>query len=247
MSSPRLIVLSLRYSSWSIRPWLALKAAGSDFETQTVEIPEIGAPDEDEGDDEAARADRQRDRLAARRRLGSVTGLFPVLEVDGRQIHESLAICEWTAERYPEAGLWPADPLERARARSLCCEMMTGFSALRTEMSCHVFARVPDFRPDPSTQIDIDRVLEIWHTSLDASGGPFLAGSFGILDCFYFPVLTRFRTYGILLDAALEAYAARLEAHPAVAAWRLVASEAPALPAYDAMIRERGGDPLAAL
>ena len=245
MPSSRLVVLSLRYSSWSMRPWLALTAAGVDFETCTVEIPEIGAAGDETG--EAALAELRRNRLADRRRLGSVTGLFPVLEVAGRRIHESLAICEWVAERHPEAELWPPDPLDRARARSLCCEMMTGFASLRTEMSCHVFARVPDFRPSASTQVDIERVLEIWRTCLDASGGPFLGGGFGILDCFYFPVLTRFRTYGILLDEPLEAFAARLEAHPAVVAWRSVASVAPALPAYDAMIRRLGGDPLAAL
>jgi len=244
MSGPRLIVLSLRYSSWSMRPWLALTAAGADFDTITVEIPEIGVHRSEDG---AALADLRRQQLAARRRLGSVTGLFPVLEVDGTQIHESLAICEWAAERYPEAELWPADAMQRARARSLCCEMMTGFTALRTQMSCHVFARVADFRPDPSTQVDIDRVFEIWRTCLDGSGGPFLGGAFGILDCFYFPVLTRFRTYGIPLDPTLEAFAAGLEAHPAVTAWRSVARGAPALPAYDAMIRERGGDPVAAL
>ena len=243
MSRLRLYVLSLRYSSWSIRPWLALRVANADFDVETVEIPDLGLQGQTDG---PGLVDLRQERLASRRGQGSVTGLFPVLEVEGTPIHESLAICEWIAEAYPGAGLWPADPLDRARARAVCCEMTTGFLQLRSRMLCHVFARVPDYRPDASTTIEIERVKEIWHASLDRSSVGFLFGSFGITDCMYFPVLTRFRTYGIELDVELETYAQRVESHSAVRAWREAAASAPAIPVYDEMIRNLGGDPEAA-
>lgn len=243
MSEPILHVLSLRYSSWSIRPFLALLAAGADFRTETAEVEDLNVAPVARGEALVAESAA---RLARRRRLGSVTGLFPVLTVEGRAIHESLAICEWVADAYPEAGLWPAEAVERGQARAICCEMLSGFEHLRSRMSCHVFARVPGFRPDAATEIDIQRVFEIWGGALEASGGPFLFGRFGIPDCMYFPVLTRFRTYGVALPPALEAYAERLEADPIIEKWRSAAAEAPAIASYDEMIRSLGGDPAAA-
>jgi glutathione S-transferase len=234
----RLHVLSLRYSSWSIRPWLALTAAKAHFETETVEIEGLGVQSTNEG---PGLVQVGPDQLSTRRKLGSVTGLFPVLYVDGIPIHESLAIGEWVAESYPDARLWPSNPLTRARARAVCCEMVSGFHPMRSSMSCHPFARVPNHTPDPATEIDIRRIFEIWRKSLDASGGPFLFGSFGLPDCFYFPVLTRFRTYGVELEPALETYARSLESHPAVLAWRRSARNAPPIPAYDEYIRKLGG------
>lgn len=239
----RLSVLSLRYSSWSIRPLLALSAAGADFEVETVTLPEMGVAVEATGD---ALAQHLREQREHRQALGSVIGLFPVLHVGTAQIHESLAICEWAADTFPEAGLWPTDTLSRARARSLASEMASGFPHLRNRMPCQIFARVPDFRPDVETELEIERVFTLWRTSLEESGGPFLFGSFGIVDCMYFPVLTRFRTYGVALPADLEFWAQELEAHPAVNAWRALAVKAPPIPVYDALVREMGGDPSAA-
>jgi glutathione S-transferase len=239
----RLTVLSLRYSSWSMRPWLALRAAEVPFSLETVQLPGLSVQGAKPG---PALTNISVDELSHRRSLGSVTGLFPVLTVDGTQVHESLAICEWVADVFPDAALWPVDPLDRARARSACCEMVSSFQALRTKMSCHAFTRVPAFQPDPATQADIRRVFEIWHDALNASGGPYLFGRFGIADCMYFPVLTRFRTYGIELDSDLESFAQRLEKHAAVQAWAREASEAPSIPAYDDYIRQIGGDPEAA-
>ncbi len=229
-----LSVLSLRYSSWSIRAWLALKHAGADFETRTIVLDDMGT----------ASGTQLR---KARRALGSVAGFFPVLRVAGEAIHEALAIAEWTAETYPEAGLWPTDPLARARARAISCEMAAGLPNLRTHLSCHVFARVPTFTPDPATHAEIERVFEIWGGCLERSGGPFLFGAFGVADAMYFPVVTRFQTYAVPLPAELAGYAAALAALPAVRSWREAAATAPRLPQYDRYIQQLGGDPDAAL
>lgn len=233
-------VLSLRYSSWSIRPWLALTTAGAPFSFETVELEDLAAQGVDCGPALTAISAEQ---LARRRAQGSITGLFPVLYVDGQPIHESLAICEWAAEAFPEAGLWPEDLLERTRARAACCEMVAGFQQLRTHMSCNVFARVPKQVRSDAVERDILRVLEIWRDSLDASGGPFLFGKFSIADCMYFPVLTRFRTYGVELDSHAEAYAREMDAHDSIEKWRQVALTAPPIPVYDQAIRRLGGDP----
>jgi glutathione S-transferase len=121
MSKLTLTVLSLRYSSWSMRPWLALTHAGVKFETETVELPHMQRA----GDTTS---------LAQRRAMGSVRGLFPVLRVDGTAIHESLAICEYVADTHAATQLWPADALRRAEARAICSEMVSGFTSMRVFM-----------------------------------------------------------------------------------------------------------------
>jgi glutathione S-transferase len=230
MPTLKLTVLSLRYSSWSMRPWLALTHAGAKFETETVELPHMLRAGETTS-------------LAQRRSLGSIRGLFPVLRVDGTPIHESLAICEYVADTHPAAQLWPTDALRRAEARAICSEMVSGFTSMRGEMSCHWLGRVPGFKPSPSARADVDRVFELWGEKLARSGGPFLFGRFSIADAMYFPVLTRFRTYGIELPQEIAAYAATLEAHPAVRALLAKARTAPRIPVYDDALRQLGGDP----
>jgi glutathione S-transferase len=230
MSKLKLTVLSLRYSSWSMRPWLVLYHTGVPYETETVALPHMARQSEDTS-------------LAQRRALGSVRGLFPVLRVEGTAIHESLAICEYIADMFPEARLWPAEPLQRAGARAICSEMVSGFSAMRNELSCHLFGRVPSFTPSEAARTDIERVFEIWSEKLAASGGPFLYGRFTIADAMYFPVLTRFRTYGVELPRSLASYAEALDAQPAVRALVAVAATAPRIPVYDDYVRRFGGDP----
>jgi glutathione S-transferase len=229
MPSLELTVLSLRYSSWSMRPWLALTHAGADFRTTTAALESFDAP------------------LSRRRELGSVSGLFPVLRVDDVPIHESLAICEYAAEAFGEARLWPEAMIERARARAVCAEMASDFAALRKEMSCHLFARAPAFRPSDAARAHIDRVLEIWEDLLNRSGGPFLFGSPTIADFFYFPVVARFRTYGIDLPGFARTFAASLDTLPAVAALVESARAAPANALYDDYILSLGGNPTAVL
>jgi glutathione S-transferase len=233
MSKLTLTVLSLRYSSWSMRPWLALQQAGARFDTKTIELPGMGQP--------------TAPSLAERRALGSVRGLFPVLHVDGTPIHESLAICEYVAEAYPDAQLWPKDGLLRAEARAISCEMLSGFGDLRREMSCHLFGRVPALKPGPAACADIARVFEIWEEKLAHSGGPFLFGGFSIADAMFYPVLTRFRTYRVAVPAELAAYAEAIDSHPAVRALVERARLAPRIAHYDENLRGLGGDPDAAL
>ena len=244
MSTLELAVMSLRYSSWSIRPWLALTHAGAKFSVRTADLAAEARQSSGGG---ITQGDIASVSLKRRRALGSVTGLFPVLWIDGEPIHEALAICEWVAEAYPEAKLWPERAMDRARARSISSEMATNFTNLRTHLSCNVFARVPGFIPDAATGAEIERVFEIWRACLDRSGGPFLFGAFGIADSMYFPVLTRFRTYQVELASDLGEYARAVEESRPVTQWRRVAREAPALPAYDAKIRELGGNPMATL
>jgi len=224
-----LIVLSLRYSSWSMRPWLALSHAGAAFETETVVLTSFDAP------------------LAERRGLGSVRGLFPVLRIDGTPVHESLAICEYAAEAFPAARLWPEDRIDRARARAISVEMVSGFLSMRREMLCHPFARVPGFEPSAAARNDIERVLEIWSECLGRSGGPFLFGRVSIADFMFYPVLTRLRTYGQPVTGHAAEYARALDALPAVAKLVEVGRKSPAIGIYDDYVRGLGGDPAATL
>ena len=242
----RLICLSLKYSSWSMRPWLVLTHAGADFETVTVELDDVRRQG-DPADDSGNLVTIGESQLGERRALGSVHGLFPTLWIDGTPIHESLAICEYAAEAFPDARLWPDDAMARARARAVSCEMATGFLAMRGELSCHLFGRVADHAPSDATQKDISRVIEIWSECLDRSGGPFLFGEFGIADAMYFPVLTRFRTYDIPVPEPVLEYAQSLETFPAVARLVAKARTDPRELVYDDYLRELGGDPEAAL
>jgi len=233
-----LTVLSLRYSSWSMRAWLALTQAGASFRTVTVELPHMTRK---------AHEPEVTLSLAERRKLGSVSGMFPVLRVDGEPIHESLAICELAAELFPEAGLWPADRLARARARAICAEMASGFRVIRGELSSHLFARVPGFSPSREARDEIARVFEIWSEALDRSGGPYLFGEFGIADAMYYPMLGRFRTYGVELPASIAPYAEAIDRAPAVRALIEAARTAPRLALYNRYVQLLGGDPDAAL
>jgi glutathione S-transferase len=240
MSVLRLIVMSLRYSSWSMRPWLALEHAGARFTTHTADV-EIGVQDD------RGRALSPTQQRTARRALGTASGFFPVLYVDDTPIHESLAICEWVAESFPAAGLWPEAGIARARARAVAAEMHAGFAALRGALPCHVFARVPRAQLEAPVRADVERVFEIWRECLEASGGPFLFGRFGVPDAMFFPVLTRLRTYDVPLPDDLTGFADALEGLPAVRSWRAVAARAPRYPYYDALVTAQGGDPDAAL
>lgn len=195
-----LYIGSKNISSWSMRPWLALKHAGVDF--REVLIPLY-----------------QPETKTEIRKI-SPSGRVPALHHGDLVIWESIAICEYAAELFPEAKLWPAERQARAVARSLAAEMHAGFSALRSEMSMQIAARASK-TPSALARADIDRVLEIWLSCRERYGraGDFLFGHFTIVDAMYAPVVTRFETYAVELPSAARAYADHVLALPAMREW----------------------------
>lgn len=189
-----------RYSSWSVRPYLALAATGADFRTEVIVL------------DQPATASQ----IAAVNPAGRV----PVLHHGALVVHDSLAICEYLHELFPDAGLWPRDREQRARARSITAEMHSGFTALRRDMPQDLCASKPDVGHTPDALREAARIREIWREQRAvATTGPYLFGTFTIADAFFTPVAGRFRTYGVPLDAVSQAYADELLARPAMAAW----------------------------
>jgi glutathione S-transferase len=193
------------WSSWSMRPWLVLKRAGADF----VETPI------------ALRTEQTDAKIRA---AGSPSGLVPVLKDGDLVIWDSLAICEYVAEAFPKAALWPDDRAARALGRAACAEMHSGFHSLRGELSMDLAKQVVATLV-PATETDVRRMVALWLGLLRRFGGPFLLGeTWTIADAFFTPVATRFRTYGVRLtdygdDGAAGAYGARLLEQPEYLAW----------------------------
>lgn len=196
-------------SSWSLRPYLALVHTGLPFEDRTISL--------------------DRPDTRARALEASPSGRVPVL-IDGElAVWDSLAICEYLAELVPGAGLWPAERVARARARSISAEMHAGFAALRKHMPMNLRKRAPGAGHAPDAMADAARVMQLWRDCRGvAVGGPFLFGSFTIADAMYAPVVTRFASYGVELDAVCRAYANEIEALPGLQAWRAAAEREPA-------------------
>ncbi len=201
-----LYVGSKRYSSWSLRPYLALAQSGLPFECTTILL----------------------DRDSTRAEIARVTpaGKVPVLHHEGQVIWDSLAICEYVSELAPKAQLWPADRMQRARARAISCEMHSSFAALRKHMSMDIGATYPT--PSDATALaEARRVQAIWSECLAASKGPFLFGAFSIADAMFAPVATRFVTYGVTVDATCRAYIDALASLPAMKQWTADAAAEP--------------------
>lgn len=216
----QLYIGNKNYSSWSLRPWLLMRHAGIAFEEIQLRL-----------DFEDGSLFRQ--RLLAVAPIAKV----PVLVDDGLAVWDTLAIAEYLAERYPQLALWPLDRPVRARARSLCAEMHAGFAALRSILPMNIEASLPEVgakarRERPELERDLARLDAMWSGALEASGGPFLFGAFGIVDAYYAPVCTRLRTYGIALPSgAAQAYVQRMLELPAQQEWdRAARAEADFLP-----------------
>lgn len=200
------------YSSWSMRPWVLMRQAGIDFDEVMVRFDSF-APDSE-----------FKRRLAAVSPSGKVPALQAVVDETPLVIWDTLAIAEFLAERFPALHLWPAQPASRARARSVTAEMHSGFAALRSRFCFNVEAQLPQvgqraLAEDPALRADVARVTQLWNDCLAVSGGPFLFGGFGIADAFHAPVVLRFRTYGVPLDATCVAYARRVVECVAVREW----------------------------
>lgn len=213
----RLVIANLNYSSWSMRPWLALKRAGASFKTFDVGL-------------------KTKPGWKQRILEFSGAGNVPILIDGALSVHESLAICEYVAELYPEAKLWPEAAALRARGRAISCEMHSGFSSLRSELTSNLRARVQRSSLRPETRADIERVFDIWKASLDSSGGPFLLGEFSIADCMFMPVAGRFRSYGVALDDTAKRYSDAIFALDIVKELEALAAPEPPIAEYDAVL-----------
>ena len=203
----QLYIGNKNYSSWSLRPWLLMKHAGIPFEEKKVRL---GWEDD---------SPFKKTMLAL-----APSGRVPLLIDDGFAIWDSLAIAETLAERFPDKHLWPRDPKQRARARSCCSEMHSGFGELRSTFGMNIEASLPDvgarmLREKPAVARDLKRIDAMWQEALEASGGPFLFAGFSIADAYFAPVCTRVRTYGLPLSTQSGEYMRRMLALPAFLEW----------------------------
>jgi len=200
MTKLTLVIGNKNYSSWSLRPWLAMKQAGLDF--SEVRIPL---------DDPKTHAEIRR---------YSPSGKVPVL-IDGNlKVWESLAICEYVAERFAN-DLWPADVAVRAIARSICAEMHGGFQNLRENMPMDCRSRYPGEGRTPATEAEIERITAIWRECRQkyGTGGNMLFGNFTVTDAMFAPVVLRFVTYDVKLHSEVRDYADAILALPALQEW----------------------------
>ena len=210
-----LIIGNKNYSSWSFRPWLAMKVAGIAFEETVISLD---APD-----------------FKARVTVPGGSGRVPVL-IDGDvRVWESLAILEYLAEKYPAAGLWPRNAAARARARAIASEMHAGFLPLRRHLPMNVARPVIKRMLDDGTVANAGRIDAIWSECRSAfgAGGPFLFGDFSAADAMYAPVVWRFHTYAVEVGAAARDYMRAMMALPAWAEWREAARREPWVLAQD--------------
>ncbi|UUX96469.1 glutathione S-transferase [Aquabacterium sp. J223] len=205
----KLFVGDRNLSSWSMRPWVLMRALGLAFDTEELRITP--------GLSEADRA-----RLRA---LGGPARVPVLVLDDGAVAWDSLAIVETLAECFADRGVWPADARARAQARSLCAEMHSGFAALRGHCPMNIAATLPEmgecvWAANPAVREDLQRIDEAWRTALQAHGGPFLFGDrFGAADAYFAPVVSRVRSYRLPLSRPAAAYAERLWSTPAVQDW----------------------------
>ncbi len=208
----KLYIGNKNYSSWSMRPWVLLRQFGIPFDEVMLRF---------DGFD--AESTFKQAALTI-----SPLGKVPVLVIDDAPeplvVWDTLAIAETLAERFPRHRLWPQGAAARARARSLCAEMHSGFSALRSACPQNIEASLAEvgarlLAEQPALRADLARLSAMWIDALTQSGGPFLFGDYSIADAFYAPVAGRVRTYGLPLPAEAAAYVQRLWASPGVADW----------------------------
>ena len=196
------------YSSWSMRPWVLMKQADIPFEERKVRF------DSFEGES----------RFKEEVLKVNPAGRVPVLVDDGLAVWDSLAICEYLAEKFPDRGLWPRDARARARARSVCAEMHSGFGALRSHCPMNIEASLATqgaiiWRDQAAVRSDVQRIVGMWTALLAEHGGPMLFGEFGIADAFFAPACMRIRNYALPVPGAITDYIRRVCALPGVKAW----------------------------
>jgi glutathione S-transferase len=201
MSTLVLIIGNKAYSSWSLRPWLLMKQGGIAFDEVSLSLYAEGA----------------KQNLLRH----SPSGRVPVLEDGDLRVWDSLAICEYLAEKYPDKRLWPADRKARAQARAVSAEMHSGFGQLRAQMPMNVRREIPHRAVPADVAAEIARIEAIWNDcrAKYAARGPFLFGAFSIADAMFAPVVSRLRTYGVPVGGAAQHYAREIHALPAMGEW----------------------------
>ena len=204
----KLYIGNKNYSSWSMRPWVLLKQAGIEFEEVKVLFDSF-----DPGSNFKVALDGV-----------TPAGKVPVLLDGDFAIWDTLAIAEYVAEKFPEKKLWPQDPRARARARSICAEMHSGFAALRGSCGMNIEASLPHigqlvWRDKPAVRADVQRLVSMWSELLAQHGGPLLFGNFTIADSYFAPVCMRLKTYALPVPAEISAYVERVRALPGIKAW----------------------------
>src|SRR5437763_10190641 len=203
----KLIIGNKNYSSWSLRPWLAMKVAGIPFEEEVISL----------------------DAADFKPRVSNISGSgkVPALDDGCVQVWESLTILEYLAEMFPQAGLWPREAAARARARAIAAEMHAGFAPLRRLLPMNMRRPILPRELTPQAQANVQRIELIWtdcRTRFGA-GGPFLFGAFGAADAMYAPVVSRFHTYAVALGPAARAYMAAIMNLPAWKEWLAAARD----------------------
>ncbi|MGH8820702.1 MAG: glutathione S-transferase family protein [Rhodoferax sp.] len=204
----KLYIGNKNYSSWSMRPWVLLKQAGIEFEEIKVLFDSF-----DPGSNFKVALDGV-----------TPAGKVPVLLDEGFAVWDTLAIAEYAAEKFADKKLWPQDHQARARARSICAEMHSGFGALRSACGMNIEASLPQigqfaWRDKPGVRADVQRIVSMWGELLAQHGGPLLFGDFSIADAYFAPVCMRIKTYALPVPADIAAYVERVCALPGVKAW----------------------------
>jgi glutathione S-transferase len=212
----KLVIGNKNYSSWSLRAWLLMRVKDIPFEELRIPLYQPGS----------------RERILQY----SPSGKVPVLMDGDFAVWDSLAIAEYLHERYPDRRIWPADPRVRSRARSLCAEMHSGFTALRSQMPMNLRASHPGKGHTPEVLADVARIAELWTLTLErfADEGPFLFGQFTAADAFYAPVVMRFVIYGVALPSPCRVYVDAVRTLPEMQAWQEAAlAETERLPQFE--------------
>ncbi|WP_284337844.1 glutathione S-transferase family protein [Comamonas sp. NoAH] len=204
----QLYIGNKNYSSWSMRPWVAMRQLDIPFKEILVRFDGFGPSSQ-----------FKQTMLAL-----TPTGNVPLLVHDGLAIWDTLAIAEYLAEEFPDAGIWPRAFADRARARSICAEMHSGFAALRRHCPMNIEAALPEigariWSEQAGVRADVQRLSAMWTTLLQSHGGPMLFGHFSMADAFFAPVCMRLHNYALPVTPAVEAYIERVLALPAVQAW----------------------------
>src|ERR1700727_655739 len=200
-----LIIGNKNYSSWSFRPWIAMRVAAIAFRETVISL---------EATDFKERVIKM-----------SGAGKMPVLADGDVRVWESLAILEYLAEKFPAAGLWPERPAARAEARAVASEMHAGFAPLRRQLPMNMWRPVKARALDAEALANVARIETMWSEALTKSGGPFLFGKFGAADAMFAPVVSRFHTYAVAVGPIARAYMDAVMALPAWAEWQDAATE----------------------